>query len=279
MQSNKQNTANLVALAALCGNVANHNSEVSGFGEQLLPYAWDPLADAVARSFPEVGEIRAPKASPGSSTYVTESTLSSTTSSPTSSSFVSTSSCSSYTLNGTTTEHHPTMRPTTTRTRHTITTATAATFTTTSTPTEESGEYGGSRNDGHDDGDDEHEYDDSGRPSRLSVDEKIGIGVGFAIGIPVVLVSALTCLRFVSFKWRRYVDARRCCNVIIPLNATLTQKISVQQRTAFFCHIESSCLIIDLRYAVYMAGYYMNALLSSHENANTSCVQVPASIT
>ena len=89
------------------------------------------------------------------------------------------------------------MRPTITGTRHTIATATTATFTTTSTPTEESGECGGSYSDGRDDGDDEYGYDDdSGRPSRLGADEKIDIGVGFAIGIPVMLVSALTCLRY-----------------------------------------------------------------------------------
>lgn len=167
-----------------------YNSEVRGFCEQLFPYAWSPLAEAVAKSFPDVGEIKPPKAS--GSTYVTESTIESTTlssASPTS------TSTSSIPVNATTRTHHATMSNGTVI--HTITSATmpaTKTFTVTATLPEESGEYNeyGSGSDHHDE---EYESDGGSSPG-LDTTAKIGIGVGLAIGIPVVLVSVLTYIRW-----------------------------------------------------------------------------------
>ena len=40
------------------------------------------------------------------------------------------------------------------------------------------------------------EFSGTGSGNALSKDEKIGLGVGFAIGIPILLVTTITCLQY-----------------------------------------------------------------------------------
>ena len=207
------NTANLVALAALCGNVAAqvrsrkaeprmaftltlpqsnaYNAEVQGFCNQLFPYAWKPLALAVAKSFPDIEHISAPQAPMASSSTISTVLPSTTTSStPLSSATISAPSCSNPPCTG---AGGASSLPGSSAAQSSVPSSSSiSTTTTTSTASSATGSSSlGSP------------PSSSGTSAGLGTGAKICLGVGFAIGIPVVLVSSLTYLRYRKLHQRK----------------------------------------------------------------------------